>query len=287
MAIWSLSIWNTQKTPMKYHLITILIALVFGFIGGMGSQIFQSSPATVEGPIPETQDNVSSHLQAGSAAADVAFEITQMRDEIYSLGVQLNEVVQNRGTNPEYPKDTNQAPTGAHEPRASGASDLANLTAAGVDPAVANDVLRRISQQQFRRMELTNLIRSTRSSERQVYTAELRELSQNNMSLRTELGDDVYDQYLFESGENNRVSVDSVMAGSPAETHGLEPGDVIQYYNDTKIIEVSDLQKAALTGDAGNYSNIEILRDGNLMNLMLPQGTIGVKLQPIRIDPRE
>ena len=272
---------------MRSHLITLLIALVCGFIGGIGSQIFQSSPATIEGPIPARQDTIPSHQQAGSAAADVAFEIAQMRDEIYSLSVQLKEVVQNRGANPEYPKDTKQTPTGANEPRASGASDVDNLAAAGVDPAVASDILRRISQQQFRRMELTNLMRSATSYERQVYAAELRELGKKNISLRAELGDDVYDQYLFESGENNRVSVDSVMAGSPAETHGMQPGDVIQYYNDTKIIEVSDLQKAALTGDAGSYSNIEILRDGNLMNLMLPQGTIGVQLQPTRIDPRE
>ncbi|MEH6592252.1 MAG: PDZ domain-containing protein [Halioglobus sp.] len=272
---------------MKSHLITALIAVVFGFVGGLGSKTFQSSPVMIEGPIPETQDKVSSHQQTDFAAADVALEITRMREDIYSLGVQLNEVVQSRGTNLEYPIDTNQTPTGAPEPRASGVSDIDNLAAAGVDPAVARDTLRRISQQQFRRMELTNLIRSTRSPERQIYAAELRELSQNNMSLRTELGDDVYDQYLFESGESNRVSVDSVMAGSPAETHGMQPGDVIQYYNDIKIIEVSDLQKAALTGDAGSYSNIEILRDGNLMNLMLPQGTIGVQLQPTRIDPAE
>lgn len=258
-----------------------------GVIGGMASQIFQSSPATIEGPIPEKPGKVFSQQQTGSAAADMALEIKQIRDEINSLTVQLNELVQNQGANPEYPKDTNQAPTGANAPRASAASDVDHLAAAGVDPAVASDILRRISQQQFRRMQLTNLMRSTRSSERQVYAAELRELNQNSISLRTELGDDVYDHYLYESGKNNRVSVNSVMAGSPAETHGIQPGDVIQYYNDKKIIEVSDLQKAALAGDAGGYSNIEILRDGNLMNLMLPQGTIGVQLQPTRIDPGE
>ena len=272
---------------MRSHLITLLIAVICGFIGGIGSQVFQSSPATTEGPIPETRGTRPSDQQEGSAAADVAFEIARMRDDIHSLTAQLNDVVKNQSANPKYLKDKGQAPADANELRASGSSNVENLAAAGVDPAVAKDILRRISQQQFRRMELTNLIRSTRSSQRQVYAAELRELSQNNISLRTELGDGVYDQYLFESGENNRVSVDSVMAGSPAETHGMQPGDIIQYYNDTKIIEVSDLQKAALEGDAGTYSNIEILRDGNLMNLMLPQGTIGVQLQPTRIDPRE
>ena len=272
---------------MKYHLITILIATICGFIGGIGSQIFQSNPATIEDPISATPGARPRHQPESSAATDVAIEIAQMRDDIYSLTAQLDEVVQNQSANLKYLKGKHQAPTGANELLAPGASNVENLAAAGVDPAIANDILRRISQQQFRRMELTNLIRSTRSSQRQVYAAELRELNQNKLSLRTELGDVVYDQYLFESGENNRVSVDSVMAESPAETHGMQPGDIIQYYNDTKIIEVSDLQKAALTGDAGSYSNIEILRDGNLMNLMLPQGTIGVQLQPTRVDPGE
>ena len=279
--------WNTQNILVKSHLIFILIALLCGFIGGMGSRLFPSSPATTERPAPEKQDKISRHQQAGSAATDTAFEIAQMRDEINSLTVQLNKIAQKRDANPEYPKDAKQAPTGANQPRASAASDVDNLAAVGVDPAFASDILRRISQQQFRRMELTNLIITTRSSERQVYAVELRELSQNAISIRTELGDDIYDQYLFESGKNNRVSVDSVMADSPAEIHGIQPGDVIQYYNDTKIIEVGDLQKAALAGDAGSYSNIEILRDGNLMNLTLPQGTIGVQLQPTRADPRE
>ena len=119
---------------MRSHLITLLIAVICGFIGGFGSQVFQSSPATTEGPIPETRGTRPSDQQEGSAAADVAFEIARMRDDIHSLTAQLNDVVKNQSANPKYLKDKGQAPADANELRASGSSNVENLAAAGVDP---------------------------------------------------------------------------------------------------------------------------------------------------------
>lgn len=272
---------------MKSHLITLFLALVFGFIGGNSSQIFQSKPAPADERMPEVQKAVPDPLPIEPDTDDFALQIAQMQKRIAALEAQLNQIARNGGGSPANPEDTVQEPAIETGPQSAGASDIDYLAAIGVDPDAASEILRRISQQQFRTMELRNLTRTGDSSDRQRYMEDLRELNRNRISLRTELGDEKYDQYLFVSGKNNRVKVNSVMAGSPAEAYGVQPGDVILYYNDTAIIDVRDLQRAALGGDAGGYGNIEILRDSNRMNLMLPSGTMGVQLEAARINPNQ
>ena len=77
------------------------------------------------------------------------------------------------------------------------------------------------------------------------------------------------------------------MADSPAETHGIQSGDVILYYGNERILEGNDVQRAISSGEVGAFSNIEILRDGNRMNLAVPNGTLGVQLIGVRIDPAQ
>ena len=110
-------------------------------------------------------------------------------------------------------------------------------------------------------------------------------LDQNKLSLRSELSDDEYDRYLFSSGENNRVKVTSVMAGSPAESNGIQEDDVILYYGDQKIVNQPDIQKATLDGEIGSFTNVEILRNGMRMSLTVPRGTLGVRLEATQLDP--
>lgn len=215
----------------------------------------------------------------------LVFEIVQMQQRIDTLEAQINRVTSQQPSSLAEPDDETQAVAVESVPRPAAASDLEYLAAAGVDTEVASELLRQISWQQFRTMELRNLMRNAEPSDRRYYSEELRDLNQSRVSLRAELGDDVYDKYLYVSGKSNRVKVSVVMAGSPAESNGVQPGDIILRYNDTKIVEARDLQQAALGGDSGSYANLEILRDGSLMNLMLPQGTMGVQMQPMRMDP--
>jgi hypothetical protein len=270
---------------VKSHVITLLLALILGFVGGNVSQMFRSETATPEQSLAEKQSAFPDSLPLESDTDRIASQLGQMQKKIDSLEARLNQVARNGEVSAATPEDTVREPASPTGPRPAGASDIDYLAAIGVDPDVASDILRRISQRQFRTMELSNLVRTNASSERQRYMEQLRELNENKISLRTELGDETYDQYLFASGKSNRVKVNSVMAGSPAETYGVQPGDVILYYNDKKIIDVRDLQRAALSGEAGGYGNIEILRDGNRMNLMLPNGTMGVQLEPTTLDP--
>jgi len=59
------------------------------------------------------------------------------------------------------------------------------------------------------------------------YVNELNELREQDISLRDEIGDEYYDNYLYTSGQSNRIRVASVMIGSPAEQAGMQNGDMI------------------------------------------------------------
>ena len=62
--------------------------------------------------------------------------------------------------------------------------------------------------------------------------------------LRAELGDEVYDRYLYAKGSTNRVKVQRVLPGSAAQLAGLKPGDVVLSYDGERLFDVEDLRAA-------------------------------------------
>jgi hypothetical protein len=54
-----------------------------------------------------------------------------------------------------------------------------------------------------------------------------------------------------------------------------------------KIMNMSDVQQAALGGEIGDVANIEILRNGNRTSLTVPRGTLGVRLGAARLVPAQ
>jgi len=269
---------------MKLHLTTLFIALIAGYLGGISSQFFQS--AAVDQTRERVNTDVSSPLQIPTGPSTFTLQIAQLQQKIDWLEMQLNEIAQNQTNITANTEVETKISTGKNiRQRRSVAPNKDNLVAAGVNPYVADDILRRISQQEFRRLELQNLIRRNTSSGARQYRNELRELNKNKVTLRSELGDEEYDQYLVVSGKNNRVKVSSVMADSPAELNGVLQDDVILYYDDQKILNSSDIRKATLEGDIGTLTNVEILRDGMRMSLIVPRGTLGVRLEEIQLSP--
>ena len=270
---------------MKSHLTTLFIALIVGYLGGVSSRYFQpvSPPAESIQQIHGT--SVSSQVPVQVASGEITPQLARLQQKIDWLEMQLNEVVRNQAdisgnTDDKTEKSTNKniGRRGPVEPNKD------NLVSAGVNPDTADDILRRISEQKFRRMELQNLIRRNASSGVRQYRTELRALDKNKITLRSELADYEYDQYLFASGQSNRVQVSSVMAGSTADVHDIREDYVILYYDGKKILNTSDLRKATLKGDIGNFTNVEILRDGMQMSLMVPRGTLGVQLEGVQLD---
>jgi len=266
---------------MKPHIITLIIAFVAGYIGGVSNQLFTSPNKSPSAEKSADSSDFANPFQIDDESDDVVIQLAHLQQKVSALENQLSAFTSQTDENSDKPSNESKSRTNR-----SVSPNRENLLAAGVTPDIAEDVLRRISQQDYKRLELQNLIQRGGENARQ-YRDELRELNKNRLSLRTELGDDTYDQYLYTSGQNNRVKVSSVMADSPAEQAGFQTGDVIVYYDNQKILNWPDIRSATVEGEIGSYTNVEIIRDGARMNLMVPRGTLGVQLDPTQLDPAE
>ena len=275
---------------MKSHITILFLALIAGYIGGTSSQFSQPEPAPVtEAKVITTIDSsrpIELQKDSDNSTLQIA-QIEQLKQKINDLESQLYEIVEVQKTLTANKDNKTKASTkNTLTFQTITAPNIDNLISAGIDPTVADEILRRISQQEFRRMELKNLISRNISPDlQQQYLDELRNLRESKISLRSEIGDEGFDNYLIVSGQNNRMKVTTVMAGSPAEINGVKKGDVILSYGDQKILSWPDLRKATLAGDVGISTNIEIMRDGQRINITVPRGTLGVHLTAIRIDP--
>jgi hypothetical protein len=159
------------------------------------------------------------------------------------------------------------------------------LAAAGVPAVEAEDIVRRLGHQELERLELRD--RAIREgwyrSER--YREELRDMETQTPRLREEIGELAYERYLFATGKPNRVRVTSVIEGSEAERAGLLPGDVIITYAESPMFNGSDVRGATTAGERGEMVPVQVMRGGSLTEAWLPRGPMGVRLDPVRIDP--
>ena len=159
------------------------------------------------------------------------------------------------------------------------------LVRAGVPAGTADEILWRRSQFELGRLELRDqaLREGWLGSDR--YREEMRALNAERLSLRDELDVDTYDRYLYETGETNRVSVDSVIAGSAGDQSGLMPGDIIERYGDELVLDFNDLRSATSAGARGELVPVQVRRGGQMVEVWLPRGPIGIRLDAARVDP--
>lgn len=95
-------------------------------------------------------------------------------------------------------------------------------------------------------------------------------------TLRAELGDAEYERYLEASGRPTRVGVRSVLPSSPAAQVGLRPGDEIVSYGGTRVFDMDDLNRLTLEGRPGETVVMEVMRDGQPLQLYVPRGPVGI-----------
>ena len=159
------------------------------------------------------------------------------------------------------------------------------LVAAGVAESNAEDIVRKQSEWELDRLELQDqaLREGWYGTDR--YSETLRELSRDAIDLRTEIGERAYDEYLFQTGESNRIKVTSVIQGSAAEQSGLLPGDIIETYGDAYIYDYSDLRSATADGVRGETVPVLIRRGDNLIEAEIARGPMGIRLEPLNFPP--
>jgi membrane-associated protease RseP (regulator of RpoE activity) len=160
-----------------------------------------------------------------------------------------------------------------------------NLVSAGIAEQIAADIIRRKNEIDLQMLELRDRAVREGYLGTSRYSRELDALLEGDVSLREEIGDAAYDRYLYTSGQTNRVNIASVMLGSPAEQAGIETGDVILSYGDRQLFNWSELQDATTRGERGEYVNVTVLREGQMLNLWLPRGPLGVRLGSTRVKP--
>jgi TolA-binding protein len=95
-------------------------------------------------------------------------------------------------------------------------------------------------------------------------------------SLRERLGDSDYEKYLTAQGGQASVTVREVIGTSPANRAGLRPGDQILSYDGKRVFGMNDLRSMAFSGDPGEDVIVDIERNGQRMQLVVPRGPLGI-----------
>ena len=154
---------------------------------------------------------------------------------------------------------------------------FAMLTEAGFAQDRAEAILDRSSELQWEAMQAQF---EARSEGRSFNWADLE--TNPNWRLRQELGDDGYERYLAAMGQSTQVTIQGVYESSPAARIGLEAGDQVLAYNGTRVFNTMELRAMSAGQPAGNEAVIEILRNGNRMQLSIPTGPMGVQVNGSR-----
>jgi len=251
-------------------------------------------------PADELHTTPTLHTDASEHPMANAFVITQVSDgeRIQTLEKQirsLNERIEQleRTADIEQDKTKKSGSLALHTPSTvdtpvsslSPAVTTTNLVKAGIDAELAADIVRRRNEVDMKLLELRDRASREGYIGTDRYADELNELRDQNISLRDEIGDEYYDSYLYASGQGNRVRVASVMIGSPAEQAGMLDGDMILNYDDSQMFNWNELQGATSKGERGEYVNVTVMRNGQLVNLWIPRGPLGVRLGTARVNP--
>ena len=161
----------------------------------------------------------------------------------------------------------------------------ARLAAAGFTPQQIETLGRREAAAQMQQVELDDQARREGWVNTARYYQELNNLVSGADTVRSDLGDDAYSRYLFASGRPNRVTVSRVIATSPAEKAGLQHGDVIRSYGGERVFSTQQLVNLRSAGDKGMPVIVEVIRDGELMQIWIPRGAMGIQTRPDTADP--
>ena len=95
-------------------------------------------------------------------------------------------------------------------------------------------------------------------------------------TIRQELGDADYERYLTANGRSTNVAVSSVIESSPAQSAGLQAGDEIVRYAGERGGIMTDLTRETMNGTAGQNVVVDIMRNGNPMQIVMPRGPVGI-----------
>jgi len=161
------------------------------------------------------------------------------------------------------------------------------LLAAGIDATTATEIRRRRDELALSEIYLRDQAAREGWHDTPRFAAEMAEIERQRPSIRDEIGDEAYDRYLAALDQPNRVAVNEVMLESPAAAAGLQAGDVVLRYGETRIFSPGELVTATRGGTAGENVQMQIIRQGRPFEITVPRGPLGVTIAASRGDPGE
>ncbi len=152
------------------------------------------------------------------------------------------------------------------------------LVAAGLEPQQAKSIMQFLADIEMERLYMHDQATREGWVGTPRYRQEHMSLNEREEELRLELGDADYDLYLYGSGQPNRVIIQSVIEGSPAQKVGIQSKDIAYSYAGNRLYNMRDLVTATTEGVANESVLLEVIRDGRIYEFYLPRGPLGVRV---------
>lgn len=283
---------------LKPYLIAFAL-LSAGMIAGMLTNL---SPGSESGGKALTSQPALSREDEPSATNNAAVSQSNEQANLERIQTLENALIALETRLANLERDNTAAADGSQQPEADDPGIAANakaaalptalptfdaLIAAGVDAFTAREITDRQSSLQLARLELRDqaLREGFLGTER--YRESLQQIRAAEVQIRNEVNDTAYDQYLFHTGQNNRVAVESVILGSNAEKSGIMAGDMILRYEDKPLYNFGDLRSATIEGEKDEIVSVTVLRGEDQVTVSMPRGPLGVRLNFLRVRPQE
>lgn len=286
---------------MKQRAIYALVATVVASLLTAGSIYFKTtgSPATTDtlAGKPKTSAETavvpgpSMAVQIDSLKQQLSSEISKRRaleEKVEELGrqvVSLNEdILAISASMPAQEEEALVEETRTDNPADGAWFNTQALVEAGMDSQQANELRQFFEQQELDRLFLRD--KSVREKwSREEFSQALSELSDKEDAMKAGLDETAYDAFLYATGQTNRVTVTSVLDSSQAGNAGIQPGDRIIRYDNQRIYDVFELREATTSGSLTDSVPVELERDGEVIEIYIGRGPMGVRLNPESIAP--
>jgi len=229
---------------------------------------------------------VSAPALPGSPDAPLRAELAELRQALEAQSREL-AALRHRIAVLEQPSVSAQA---EEKPAPTGAipgTDLdpqahlrARLISTGISSEIAQEIVEMSDAALLNRLELQDAARQGDAEARKT----LREQVSFDRSLRERFGDDVYDRYLFASGQPNRARVTRVLRGSNADRAGLRSGDDILSVAGQRTFSLAEMQRT-ITAAKGS-TVLEVSRNDTPLSLAIDPGPLGVELVAVSANPQ-
>ena len=279
----------------KSNFIIPLIFLATGFVSAYLIYAKPENKALKDNQQADSTETTSSIISNPFASkqnsTDSNQRISILEDEVSNIKQQLQQIntslqalsaKQDATTLPAYTQKNKSSFTQILNRRM---YSMESLLRGGIDQSLAETIVRRKNAVELQRLALQDRATRERYLDTARYFDELQQINNNDISLREELGDERYDEYLFNSKQNNRIRISSVMLGSSAEQAGIQKNDVVLSYDNKNMYTWQELKEATTEGSLGEYVAISIYRKGEIFSFSVPRGPLGTQLGATRLPP--